>query len=137
MKVSQKLENACRVMIQLARQRDPARVVRVEDLASEEKFSQAFLLQILNDLRRDGLVTSRRGKHGGYMLARPSEQITLADVVRAVEGRVLEVDQHGKSPAGRRVAAAWEKVAQRFEELLAETRLSELAAEEGGPMFYI
>lgn len=137
MKVSQKLENACRVMVQLARQRDPAKVVCVEELAREEEISRAFLLQSLNALRRAGLVTSRRGKNGGYMLARDASEITLADVVAAVEVRAIEIDTNGRSTAAMRVATAWTDVAARLEAILRDVRLSDLAAADSGPMFYI
>jgi Rrf2 family protein len=138
MKVSQKLENACRVLVQLAQGYDGHRVVRVEDLARKEGLSANFLLQILNDLRRGGLVASRRGKLGGYILARPATEITLRDIVEAVDGSPLEVELNGTGEAAGRVARTWKEVAARFEATLAGITLAVMTTpgDEDG-MFWI
>ncbi len=65
MRVSQKLEYACRAMAQLAKQADGKTITRLDEIAQREAVSSNFLVQILNDLRRSGLVTSKRGKFGG------------------------------------------------------------------------
>ena len=138
MKVSQKLENACRVLVQLAQSYDGHRVARVEDLARKEGLSANFLLQILNDLRRGGLVASRRGKLGGYILARPATEISLRDIVEAVDGSPLEVEFNGGGEAVARVARTWKEVAARFEATLLGITLADMATpgEEDG-MFWI
>lgn len=138
MKVSQKLENACRVLVQLARGYDGHRVVRVEDLARKEGLSPNFLLQILNDLRRAGLVASRRGKLGGYILARPAMEITLRDVVEAVDGAPLEVELNTAGEAAACVARTWKEVAGRFEAILGGITLAGMANPgEADGMFWI
>lgn len=138
MKVSQKLENACRVLVQLAKGYDGHRVVRVEDLARKEGLSANFLLQILNDLRRAGLVASRRGKLGGYILARPSGEITLRDIVEAVDGAPLEVELNSTGEAAASVARIWKDVATRFEAMLSGITLAEMAsAGDADGMFWI
>jgi Rrf2 family protein len=74
----------------------------VGGLANAEQIAQAqdiplnFLENILRDLRRAGIVESRRGQAGGYALARPAEQISIADVIRAVEGPLANV--RGQAP---------------------------------------
>ena len=77
MKISQKLEYACRAMAQLAKHHDGRTLTQLEDVAQREEVSGNFLVQILNDLRRAGLVESRRGRAGGYLLAKSAEAITL------------------------------------------------------------
>src|SRR5271155_5028065 len=62
-----------------------------ESLAAEQGLPPRFLGAILADLRRAGLVASQRGADGGYRLARPPEHITVADVIRALEGPLAEV----------------------------------------------
>ena len=99
-------------MIQLGRHAQDGQVSRVEDLANKEDVSSNFLVQILNDLRRAGMVSSRRGKMGGYALAKAPNEITLADVVKAIEGGVLSIDSDRKGESGERVAAIWEGIAQ-------------------------
>jgi Rrf2 family transcriptional regulator, cysteine metabolism repressor len=139
MKFSLKLENACRVMIQLAGAYDGRRVSRVEDLAQREHVSPSFMLQILNELRRAGMVVSKRGKFGGYMLARPPAEITLREIVVAIDGSTLETDVRRDGESAARLAAAWREIAASIDELLAATSVADLAArgQEGGQMFYI
>ncbi len=66
-------------------------VVRIEDVSREQNIPKKFLEQILNDLKALGAVESRRGAAGGYRLARPPQNITLASVVRHVEGALAPV----------------------------------------------
>ena len=107
MKISQKLEYACRALAQLAKYHDGRTLTRLEDLAQREAVSANFLVQILNDLRRAGLIESRRGKAGGYLLARRADQISLRQVVEAVDPSLLQcsVTRDGDSGAAVRLAA--------------------------------
>ncbi len=65
--------------------------VRIQTISEEQRIPKKFLEQILIDLKRLGAVASRRGMHGGYRLARPPEHITLASVVRHMEGAMAPV----------------------------------------------
>ena len=87
MKVSSKLRYAVRAMFDLAfhGEQEP---LQIKDISERESIPQRFLEQIFKDLRRAELVTSKRGPHGGYQLARESHAIRLGDVLRAVEGAV-------------------------------------------------
>jgi len=116
MRIPQKLEYACRALVQLAQ--SPGTVCQVHDLAKKEAISSSYLLQILNELRHAGLVESRRGKNGGYLLARSPESISLRDIVVAIEGSVLEtsVEEEGASAGG--VSRAWSAVATELEKSL-------------------
>jgi Rrf2 family protein len=66
-------------------------VVRIQTISEEQNIPRKFLEQILNDLKSLGAVESRRGAVGGYRLARPPENITLASVVRHTEGALAPV----------------------------------------------
>jgi Rrf2 family protein len=66
-------------------------VVRIQDISQKQNIPKKFLEQILNDLKALGAVESRRGAAGGYRLARPPQHITLASVVRHVEGALAPV----------------------------------------------
>jgi len=66
-------------------------VVRIQAISDQQNIPKRFLEQILNDLKSAGFVQSRRGVAGGYRLARTPEQITLAAVVRHVEGALAPV----------------------------------------------
>ena len=137
MKVSQKLEYACRVCIQLAKSGGGERVSRVEDLAQKEAVSSNFLVQILNELRRAGIVHSRRGKLGGYALAKPSQDITLAHIVKAIEGEVLAIDSDEKGDSGLRVSEIWQKVGRHVEDHMQAITLEEMSSEEALLEYYI
>ena len=137
MKVSQKLEYACRAMIQLGKSCVGDQVSRVDDLAERESISPTFLVQILNDLRRAGLVQSRRGKMGGYCLAMVPSEITMSAIVRAVEGCVLGIDSDRKGESGDRVAAIWSEVAEHLEAKMASITLQEMMSQDGLLEYYI
>ncbi len=89
MRVSAKADYALRATIELAAAGDGP--VKGERIAQAQEIPLKFLENILGDLRHAGIVRSQRGAEGGYWLARPAEEITVADVVRAVEGPIANV----------------------------------------------
>jgi Rrf2 family protein len=89
MRISAKADYAVRAAIELAR--DPDSMTKGDGIARAQEIPVKFLENILSELRVAGLVTSRRGADGGYKLARPPEEITVADVIRAVEGPLAHV----------------------------------------------
>ncbi|MCX8496540.1 MAG: Rrf2 family transcriptional regulator [Akkermansiaceae bacterium] len=137
MKISQKLEYACRALAQLAKYHDGRTLTRLEDLAQREAVSANFLVQILNDLRRAGLIESRRGKAGGYLLARRADQISLRQVVEAVDPSLLQCSVTRDGDSGAAVRLAWEQVSNSFQNSLDQITLDHLATKPGDPMFYI
>jgi len=95
-KISVKTAYACRVLAQIARLHGTGELAHVEALAKLEAVPPNYLAQILSELRDGGLITSRRGKTGGYALARSPEDISLFDIVTLVEGDVLEFGSDAK-----------------------------------------
>jgi Rrf2 family protein len=89
MRVSAKADYALRASIELAAAA-PGQV-KGERLAAAQAIPHKFLENILADLRNGGLVASQRGADGGYRLARPPAEITVADVIRVVEGPIASV----------------------------------------------
>ncbi|MES2661334.1 MAG: Rrf2 family transcriptional regulator [Verrucomicrobiota bacterium] len=137
MKISQKLEYACRAMAQLAKYHDGRTLTRLEDLAQREAVSGNFLVQILNDLRRAGLVESRRGKAGGYLLGRSADQITLRQVVEAVDPALLQCSVTREGDSGQSVRRAWEQISSGLQQSLDQITVENLASKQSDPMFYI
>ena len=88
--ISAKSDYAVRAMLVLA-ERDGTQPVKGEALATAQEIPVKFLENILLDLRRSGLVASQRGAEGGYRLNRPADTITLADVIRAVDGPLANI----------------------------------------------
>ncbi len=93
MKLSLRGEYALRALIVLGlnyRPRDGS-VVRIQNISQQQNIPKRFLEQILNDLKSVGIVESRRGVAGGYRLRSPPDQITLAEVIRHIEGPLAPV----------------------------------------------
>ena len=137
MKISQKLEYACRALAQLAKAYDGKSLTRLDELAQREAVSANFLVQILNDLRRGGLIESRRGANGGYMLSRPASNITLRQIVDAVEPSQLQHTALAQGESGVAVQRAWQAVSSQLSENLEQITLESLATPPSDPMFYI
>ncbi len=137
MKISQKLEYACRALVQLAKTHDGKTLTRLDDLAQREAVSANFLVQILNDIRRAGLIDSRRGANGGYLLSRPPEKITLRQIVDAVEPSQLQNTALSDGESGTAVQRAWEAVSTKLATDLDAVTLESLASPPSDPMFYI
>ncbi len=137
MKISQKLEYACRALAQLAKAYDGKSLTRLDELAQREAVSANFLVQILNDLRRGGLIDSRRGASGGYRLSRPAANITLRQIVDAVEPSQLQQTALAQGESGVAVQRAWQAVSNQLADNLGEVTLESLATPPSDPMFYI
>jgi Rrf2 family protein len=89
-RVSAKTDYALRAALELAAAPD-AKPVKGERIATAQAIPLRFLENILMQLRHAGLVDSRRGAEGGYRLARPAAEVTLADVIRAIDGPLAGV----------------------------------------------
>ena len=90
MRVSAKSDYALRALIEMA-SRDDSRPVSAEELGRLQEIPHGFLQAILADLRRAGVVMSQRGQSGGWRLARSADEVTVADVIRAVDGPLVSV----------------------------------------------
>jgi Rrf2 family cysteine metabolism transcriptional repressor len=137
MRISQKLEYACRALSQLAKRHDKKSITRLDELAQREAVSANFLVQILNDLRRAGLVDSKRGKEGGYHLAKEPSAITLKEIVDAIDPALLVFSVSSEGDSGPGVAQAWKSLAEDFQKNLHFITLEQLATTQGDSMFYI
>ncbi len=90
MRVSARADYALRAAVELAAVEGRGPVKR-EEIAEAQSIPLSFLENILLDLKRGGLVQSLRGQEGGYWLNRPAREITIADVIRAVDGPLVNV----------------------------------------------
>ncbi len=95
MRVTAAVDYAVRAVLELARLAEGERL-KGDAIAERQGVSFGFVERLLADLRRSGIVASHRGHQGGYWLAKPAADITVADVIRAVEGPLADV--HGTSP---------------------------------------
>lgn len=91
MYISAKVDYATRALLTLAEAAPSGVALKGESVAEHQGLPTKFVENILVDLRRAGFVSAQRGAVGGYRLARPAEEISIADVIRAVEGPLAEV----------------------------------------------
>ncbi|BDS05439.1 Rrf2 family transcriptional regulator [Oceaniferula spumae] len=122
-------------MVQLARHHDGQTLTRLDDLAQREAVSANFLVQILNDLKRSGLIISKRGKAGGYLLAREPREINMQHITMAVEPGMLMPNISEQGESGKSVQEAWGKISKSLDQALKEITLDSLSTQS--PMFYI
>ncbi|MBZ9593759.1 MULTISPECIES: RrF2 family transcriptional regulator [Streptomyces] len=90
MRISARADYAVRAALQLAASQDDG-PMKAEAIADAQDIPHKFLEGILNDMRRGGLVLSQRGGNGGYRLAKPAASISIADVIRVVDGPLVSV----------------------------------------------
>ncbi len=112
--VSSKGVYALAAMYVLAKHADK-KAMRTEAIAQEANIPKNYLEQILIALKRAGLVESRRGAHGGYLLARPAESITILEIIRAAESTCCEEICRTDIPPLR---TFWHSVEKAIEQLL-------------------
>ncbi len=132
MRMSAKAEYAVRAMTQLAATA-PGVLVKTDDLAEAQGIPPQFLVDILSDLRADRLVRSHRGRDGGYELARPAEEISIADVLRCIDGPLASVRDIGLGDlrySGPSVALTdvWRALRASMRSVLEQTTLADVAA---------
>lgn len=132
MRMSAKAEYAVRAMVQLATI-DNGALVKTDDLAHAQGIPPQFLVDILSDLRTDRLVRSHRGRDGGYELARPGTEISIADVLRCIDGPLASVRDIGLGDlpySGPTVALTdvWRALRASMRSVLEQTTVADVAA---------
>src|SRR5215470_15676302 len=126
MRMSTRGDYAARALLSLALHGSD-RPTSVKEIAERTHLPQPYLEQILLSVKGAGLVRSKRGVGGGYVLARPPEEITLADIVAAVEGPQLPMAEHPDHCEGHCVLQeVWVGVAVESRRVLAQVTLADL-----------
>jgi Rrf2 family protein len=141
---STKAEYGVRLMVELGRQ-PAATPISLSAVADTERLPLSYLEHLVAKLRNAGLVVSTRGAHGGYSLARSASEITLDEVVEALEGQIAPMECFHETPEGRvlcshesdgdRACATkllWTRVQSGVTKALAGTTLAELVEFGGG-----
>jgi Rrf2 family protein len=133
-RVSAKTDYALRAAAELAAS-GGGRPVKAERIADAQDIPLRFLENILSELRHAGIVESRRGAEGGYLLARPPAETPLADVIRAVDGPLANVSGHRPESLEYRGSAeplreVWVAVRAGLRDVLEGVTLADVAAGE-------
>lgn len=136
MRLSAKADYAVRAAVELAAAPDGP--VKGETIAAAQGISLKFLENILAELRRAGIVASRRGTDGGYWLAKPAQDVSVADVMRAVEGPLASV--RGEAPetieypgAAQALPRVWIALRGGLRSVLERVTLADIASGELPP----
>lgn len=138
MKISTKGRYGLTVMIELAK-RYCDKPISLKSIANSQNLSEHYLEQIISLLRNAGLVKSIRGAYGGYILTKEPNEISAGEVVSALEGTIVLIEnQDEQTPAQREL---WSRVQKAINDVLDHTTLEDLAKLEtddsNGYMFYI
>jgi Rrf2 family protein len=128
MRISSKAEYACLAIIDLATSDLQGRPKRIREIAEAHRIPKQYLMQILLQLKAAGLVDSARGTYGGYRLARSADQITIAEVIAAVDGR-HELSLRGESPAARNLADLLIRARDAEQSVLASVSIADFAGQ--------
>jgi Rrf2 family protein len=128
MTISTRGRYATRMVVLLAEQ--SAGSMTKSEIAEMEGISAGYVQQLMMALRLAGIVRSHRGREGGFGLSRPPEDITVADVLRAVEGEVMPAPCQGGGHCDRSADCAtrpvWEEAAMLLNDLFAKTTIASL-----------
>jgi Rrf2 family protein len=131
-RITAKADYAVRAAVELATAQKTDKPVKGEFLARAQGIPQNFLENILTELRRAGIVRTRRGADGGYQLARPGAEITVAEVLRAVEGPLAAVqgvrpDQLVYAGAAERLPEVWVALRASLRDVLEHVTVADIA----------
>ena len=139
MKLSVKSDYAARAVLGLARHHPTGAALRVEDLASGQGVPANYLVQILIELKAQGIVKSVRGKEGGYLLARAPSAISLGDVLRAVHGEVFDTPALSDPDCAPELRKAWQRLKSALDEAAGKITFQQLLDEgaDKEKMYYI
>ncbi len=134
MNLSAKVEYACLAVLELAARYEREETVRIRDIAESHGIPPGFLVQILLQLKGAGFVQSSRGASGGYALAKPPEQISLAEILAVMEGPSgVQSNLAVSTPASRALLEVWNEVALTEQAILESTTFAELATRVRDP----
>lgn len=146
LELSCKSEYALLALLELAQHYNDGRVLQIREIAAHQSIPDRYLEQLLATLRRQGLVRSQRGAKGGYFLARPPWQISLLDVIQAIEGEELSrsrtLPTSDLTPERQVLLQAWQEAQAAAVDILQKTTLQDLCdrqaqGQQARLMYYI
>jgi len=134
MRISAKVDYAIRAALELASAGDDE-PVKGDDISEAQDIPLKFLENILGELKHHGIIASRRGAHGGYWLAKPADEVSLGDVVRAVEGPLATVRGHGSEAldykgGAKPLQAIWIALRANIRAVMDEVTLQDVVSDE-------
>jgi len=135
MNVSSRCDYAIRAVLELARNARPGHPETATDIAERQGIPEKYLVHILLQLKRAGIVQSVRGAQGGYLLGIAPDGITILDIITAVDGPILDPLPGGDSPS-EDVAQVWRKVERGLTEVLGGITIQSILDETSQAAMY-
>ncbi len=139
MKLSVKSDYAARAVLWLARHYPQGVARRVEEMARAEKIPPNYLVQILIELKSKQIVKSRRGKQGGYLLAKAPGELTLGEILRCMHGEIFDSPALNDPKCPPELRRAWRTLQRALDETADSITFQQLLDESAGKekMYYI
>jgi len=137
MNISSRCEYACRAVVELARNQSTQEPLTTTHIAEKRGIPEKYLVHILLQLKRAGIVKSVRGAQGGYLLGLAPEDITVGSILRAIDGPVLE-PLPVLDAGGADLVPTWKEIAQGIEAVLDGVTVREIVDRaDKSHMYYI
>lgn len=143
LELSGRTKYALMAMLELASIYDTGETMQIRQIAAAQNIPDRYLEQLLATLRRGGLISSERGKKGGYLLARSPQKITLLEIVNCMEGDDLAETSGDAEPVSvRAISQVWQTVKKAADDVLEKNSLQDLLEkrnylEQPVTMYYI
>ncbi len=136
MKVGSRGDYGMRALVCLASMRDSGNPVQIHAIAQRQQIPEDYLRQLLGNLRTAGLVRSVRGPHGGYLLAKKAEEISMAEVLGVLEGPPDEMSYSESEISsvlgGEQIRDRWAQAIEQMQLVLEQTTIEDLVASKFG-----
>ncbi|MFC1479951.1 RrF2 family transcriptional regulator [Candidatus Omnitrophota bacterium] len=126
MRISARCDYACRALLELSLHWPDKTPVHIKQISKNQEIPERYLVQILIQLKRIGLVTSSRGKGGGYNLAKAPEDIRLGEVMRAISGNLLPISDSALRN-GSVFVGIWKEVEGVMEDILGKVSFADIS----------
>jgi len=137
MRISQKLDYAQRAVLHLSKNYDGKTVARLDNISEVQEIPASFLVQILTDLKKSGIVISKRGKTGGYLLAKAPSDITIGNVIEAIEPQLMEEADGFEGESAAVLSNVWKELSKGFSNKVNKITIDDLLSEDREPMWFI
>lgn len=125
MNISGRCDYACRAMLELALHYETGQPIPAQTIAGVRNIPEKYLTHILLQLKRARLAKSTRGAQGGYALSKPPREISLCDIIEAIDGPILAPTLHGNEGSNE-PCSFWPKIAANVIYILQEITLSDM-----------
>jgi len=137
MNISSKCEYGTRAILELARHVNDSQPVAAVQIATAQGIPEKYLVHILLQLKHAGLVQSVRGAHGGYHIAKSADQISLRDIVLAIDGPSLD-PLPVKDDVAPELKSVWRQAGSAIDDVLAATSIRDIMDQDADTnMYYI